>query len=948
MNFVDLKDGAIFSGIDPYIHWFPGQQSTGINYTMYLMIMSTYNELIISESENSTIKLINIPNASTEENINEFFYKNIEDFFVDGNLILNNGYKFGDKYLYVVYFYTKSDVGAEIIDTFKIQEGDKTYTIKVGADFYNEDETLKINASNLGINIPDSIQKSIYESNVHEESIDNILINRKLKELLSNYWDIIANRGSYKSLLNSLKWFEYGDLIRLREIWSHENRGVLKYDDRELSAIMNEKYKDTFENFYKTTSFAIYLALQQETNELDSEKNPVLEKNVFQWSLNDLALKMCLLGNFYETYFMPIHTELLHSSIEDKTFTNNIKISNSTLNSCHDIIALTQSFDCEVNNKKDIILTNVNVWSCKDTLFYNDSDDKMVGVDDSNSELDKSSLKYYRGIGRIVPIKCKFDISESEKISFGQIIWNGTTVQETGLARYESYNTDDKMYEITFNLLVTSPSNTLVMYFLSTTGKHYTKSIKIDAKDPSYIDLKLFKIHHKNDPITLDGDGYIGEPMNLSVPMFDGESKEVNYFLSYNKPIMDEVDSTNWVFKSTGIDIKYAITLDGTLKVNQTDYWFNLVDSYFINKKEYNVKIPLIPEPTLEITDSDGNELRKGSVLDLIPPKTTTNVLYDNINKGEFTLGKIYKITNEEIKNYNEVNVKFNLKYINTFLKGKQIFCISLVATSKSDEDLMYDINKENLMYDINKGQVDYMVTEEFVQSDEKYNIYLKYDHDKIKNKNIYIVIYLKNKLNDQLNFEWLKFSEINLSKLSLRFGNDGIALSNFVVIKNESIINDDIENNYFLYTPKNSKYKVLISKNFYDDIRNYINIDESILFQDWRYIDQFHTKDELNYDSLDECTIRFYDNLCITPRVIENESSYPLYYSNKCKSPTWKFINRSRLDSTSSFDGVQEPYVSSNINQALKPGFYDIEFSYNLNGEEKTIRKNSAFFKKD
>ena len=71
--------------------------------------------------------------------------------------------------------------------------------IKVAIDAYGEDESLYINLSNNGLEIPYTIQKAIYESNVHEDNPDIILVNRKSKALLSNYWDILANKGSYKS-----------------------------------------------------------------------------------------------------------------------------------------------------------------------------------------------------------------------------------------------------------------------------------------------------------------------------------------------------------------------------------------------------------------------------------------------------------------------------------------------------------------------------------------------------------------------------------------------------------------------------------------------------------------------------------------------------------------------------------------------------------------------------
>ena len=54
------------------------------------------------------------------------------------------------------------------------------------------------------------------------------LLEKKFKELLVNYWDVIANKGSYKSLINSIKWFEYGDILKLRDEENFGNIRVLQ------------------------------------------------------------------------------------------------------------------------------------------------------------------------------------------------------------------------------------------------------------------------------------------------------------------------------------------------------------------------------------------------------------------------------------------------------------------------------------------------------------------------------------------------------------------------------------------------------------------------------------------------------------------------------------------------------------------------------------------------
>ena len=53
------------------------------------------------------------------------------------------------------------------------------------------------------------------------------------------------------SLINSLKWFEYGDLVRINEIWKHDDEGRVVFGDEELNCILTDDAK--LNNFAKTT-----------------------------------------------------------------------------------------------------------------------------------------------------------------------------------------------------------------------------------------------------------------------------------------------------------------------------------------------------------------------------------------------------------------------------------------------------------------------------------------------------------------------------------------------------------------------------------------------------------------------------------------------------------------------------------------------------------------------
>ena len=233
IRFVDLKTGNTFDGSHPYIFWFDGEQSVNLIYTQPICFLSKTNEAVrVSIEEDSFFSLVNTNElvVGNTESIHGFTYHDINS--LKTTTVQSVGTKHHNYYVHMIYVLTSSDTEGEFISELTING--EVY--KVGAEFHASNDELAINLANFGVEIPSMVQKALYDINVHEEKIDDITINRKWKELLSNYWDTIANKGSYKSLFNSLKWFEYGDKLKMYEVW--KNTDTNKYFTQEISQIL--------------------------------------------------------------------------------------------------------------------------------------------------------------------------------------------------------------------------------------------------------------------------------------------------------------------------------------------------------------------------------------------------------------------------------------------------------------------------------------------------------------------------------------------------------------------------------------------------------------------------------------------------------------------------------------------------------------------------------------
>ena len=254
-----------YNGEWPYIHWAEPFSTGVIRYkTLYFISEKSSVNVNIDVKRNPfTGSLIDWTFALYNPNhIDNELYAIDWNYFCDlhavatdhleltGHQIELNG---STAYAYQLIIICRSDVEGEFIETFYID----TLPYKVGAEFYGENESLSINLANQGTEIPAMVAKAIYGTDLYEENIDWVLLNRKFRELLTSHLDVMDNKGSYKSLRNALAWFEYDKLVELREVWKFTTPDGTKYFDCPIQTIVSDGIKTRMFNSAKTTHFAL-------------------------------------------------------------------------------------------------------------------------------------------------------------------------------------------------------------------------------------------------------------------------------------------------------------------------------------------------------------------------------------------------------------------------------------------------------------------------------------------------------------------------------------------------------------------------------------------------------------------------------------------------------------------------------------------------------------------
>ena len=543
-----------------YTFWFPNEQSINITYTMPICVLTkTAAPLVLSMEENEVFS---------------FIKHNQTDVDIDGYMFHEPVYSFelttepesiGKYYAHV---FNVSCHGQEIGEYIcKINIGDEGF-IRVGADLYGEYEPVYINLSNFGVEIPESVQKAIYDANVHEDLKDNILINRKFKELLSNYWDVLANKGSYASLKNSLEWFEWDDNLNIKEIWKHYEAGRTIFDDREIMSIFENKIKDTFTNFIKTSYVSIYCSLQNELDTFDSEYNPELEEAVLKWSQNDIQLKIALLAKFFGIYFMPIHMSILHATIEDKVFTNTIKMIHANEFKRDDCFGDFEYVECNIKDNAIYKISNVRAQVTPDTVFgIKYPDTRFFGVDTfpKDAVLDEENIKtfstqYYAGPGTIIPIKLTIPNQKlSDFVKETRISYTSDSGTEEILIVNDIFKVKKGAININFNFLAkTAQKYTLRFTFIFASCKTITRTVEFTVEDSDNVTINMYRIHAKDDNNGFTKDDFMDQTIHkyLFRRQNDKSQDYHTQYLPYLHPTHELYNSYN------GIKLNRVIIVD--------------------------------------------------------------------------------------------------------------------------------------------------------------------------------------------------------------------------------------------------------------------------------------------------------------------------------------------------------------------------------------------------
>lgn len=224
--------------------------------------------------------------------------------------------------------------------------------IIVNAQSIGKDERFDALLSNFGLYKPESISQLFKEVDINEDLPDWKILNYKAKHLILEHNHIMPFIGTYKGLINAIKWLGYED-IKVKEWFKNvkENKKLSLYVPYDAEGRMRTiKMFSPAErrNLKKLNQLSLVYCINRETGEYDEWGNPETE-NCYEYNLNEILIKLFALKKWLEKNIIGVNAriwDLTGEGIYIETFKN--------------FIYGTQNLGTEANYVQSLTPTTVN------------------------------------------------------------------------------------------------------------------------------------------------------------------------------------------------------------------------------------------------------------------------------------------------------------------------------------------------------------------------------------------------------------------------------------------------------------------------------------------------------------------------------------------------------------------------------------------------------------
>jgi len=185
--------------------------------------------------------------------------------------------------------------------------------IVVNAQSIGEDERFDTLLDNFGLFKPKEIQSLFKEADINESLPDWKLLNYKAKHLILEHNKIVPYIGTYKALINAIKWLGYED-IQIKEWFKNVKENKLlslyvSYNAEERKKTIKYFSPEERQHLKKLNQLSLIYCITRETGEIDDWGNPLTE-NCYEYNIDEIFTKLYSLKTWLEKNIIGINTRI--------------------------------------------------------------------------------------------------------------------------------------------------------------------------------------------------------------------------------------------------------------------------------------------------------------------------------------------------------------------------------------------------------------------------------------------------------------------------------------------------------------------------------------------------------------------------------------------------------------------------------------------------------------
>ena len=282
------------------------------------------------------------------------------------------------------------------------QDRNKQYKIgefEVSINIEGEDERFRALFANFGIPDPITYPNLFKSVDVKEDKVDWEIVNRKSKELFLSYDEIFPYVGTYKALINAIKFLGYDD-VYFREWYKDIKDNTLiskrinindNFNDYKLDLSFEDILEDRLTR-KKLNKLSLIYQLNKESGKYDKDNTPIIV-NSYDYNVDEIVLKLNSLKEWLEKHILSLNCRIVditgegivYEKVPFKIYGTNMQ--NFEYEECIDFTPLVKDkiveLDSNSNAKIDVIFKN----NSKNSYLQVEDMDGRIGDYDNNSTI---------------------------------------------------------------------------------------------------------------------------------------------------------------------------------------------------------------------------------------------------------------------------------------------------------------------------------------------------------------------------------------------------------------------------------------------------------------------------------------------------------------------------------------------------------------------------------